>query len=148
MITGCRSTGALPVKHTMVVIIGINTFLQLSNQLLPWHIKRDFQQPAAIIETIQMILLTKDLIVGKCGCIIAAISKINRAIQHRNFHFLQYTNLSIIISYILHIYFSFHSLTLSDILYRQTSLLPHKASPCTGLAKYHIIAWLICSSCG
>ena len=37
------STGALPVEHAVITVIGIDTLLQGSNQFLSWHGKRNFQ---------------------------------------------------------------------------------------------------------
>ena len=97
------SSGALPVKHAVIDFIGIDTFLQLFHQDFPRHVKRDFQHFAAVVKTIHMILYRKNVIMGKGSGIVAAIAKINGPVQHGDFHFFQWPDFSIVISYIFHI---------------------------------------------
>ena len=100
------SAGTLPVQHTVVNLIGIDAFLQLGTQFFARHFKRDFQQLAAVVETVEVVVRGKNVVVCKGGGIVAAISKINGAVQHRDFHFLEGADFSIVISDIFHcIYF-------------------------------------------
>ena len=100
------SAGTLPVQHTVVNLIGIDAFLQLGTQFFARHFKRDFQQLAAVVETVEVVVCGKNVVVCKGGGIVAAISKINGAVQHRDFHFLEGADFSIVISDIFHcIYF-------------------------------------------
>lgn len=50
-----------------------------------------------------MILYRKNVIMGKGSGIVAAIAKINGPVQHGDFHFFQWPDFSIVISYIFHI---------------------------------------------
>ena len=71
------SAGTLPVQHTVVNLIGIDAFLQLGTQFFARHFKRDFQQLAAVVETVEVVVCGKNVVVCKGGGIVAAISKIN-----------------------------------------------------------------------
>ena len=133
------AAGSLPVEHTGIGIGSIYALLKLTDKLLTWHIKVYFQQLAAVVEAVKMILGCKNTIVAESGSIIYAITEINRSVGPGDSHFLKGTELAIVISYVSHgLFLRFSGFLVSENFVNADSAYRNEIQQDVSVGQVHI----------